>query len=76
MPSLGRDKLFAERASHYSTGDVCDVNDLPTLDGEVYRNLMLLRDYSGDVSDLALSFTITDSELGENQEVRRTTGQE
>lgn len=39
----------------------CDVNDLPTLDGELYRNLMLLRDWHGDVAeDFSRSFTITD----------------
>ena len=45
------------------------VNDLPTLDAELYRSLMLLRDYQGDAEDLALSFAITDADLGENLEV-------
>lgn len=46
------------------------MNDLPTLDAELYRSLMLLRDYQGDAEDLALNFTITDADLGEHLEVR------
>ena len=48
----------------------CDVNDLPTLDSELYRNLMHLRDYQGDASDLALTFTVGDSALGVHREAR------
>lgn len=48
----------------------CDVNDLPTLDAELYRNLMHLRDYQGDAADLALTFTVADSALGVHREVR------
>ena len=36
------------------------------------RSLLLLRDYDGDVEDLALSFTLTDSALGTMREVRPT----
>lgn len=46
------------------------MNDLPTLDAELYRSLMLLRDYQGDAEDLALAFTITDADLGDHREVR------
>lgn len=46
------------------------MNDLPTLDAELYRSLMLLRDYKGNAEDLSLSFAITDADLGENLEVR------
>lgn len=49
------------------------MNDLPTLDAELYRSLMLLRDYQGDAEDLSLSFTITDADLGETVEVRPRT---
>ena len=48
----------------------CDVNDLPTLDAELYRNLMHLRDYQGDAADLALTFTVADSALGVHREVK------
>lgn len=47
----------------------CDVNDLPTLDAELYRNLMRLRDYEGNAADLALTFTVADSTLGDHREV-------
>ena len=45
------------------------VNDLPTLDAELYRSLMFLRDYDGDAADLSLTFSITDDDLGGNREV-------
>ncbi len=46
------------------------MNDLPTLDAELYRNLMHLRDYQGEAADLALTFTVADSALGVHREVR------
>ena len=46
-----------------------DVNDLVTLDPELYRNLMFMRDYDGDFADLALTFTVADSDAGHNREV-------
>ncbi len=45
------------------------MNDLPSLDAELYRSLLILRDYEGDVEDLALTFTLTDTALGANREV-------
>ena len=53
----------------FRAGAWCDVNDLPTLDAELYRNLMVLRDYQGDAADLALTFTVADSTLGAHREV-------
>ena len=47
----------------------CDLHDLPSLDAELYKSLLFLRDYEGDVDDLALSFTVTDGALGQNKEV-------
>ena len=47
----------------------CDLHDLPSLDAELYKSLLFLRDYEGDVDDLALSFTVTDGALGQNREV-------
>jgi len=46
-----------------------DINDLPSLDPELYKQLMFLRSYEGDVSDLCLTFSMTDSELGHVREV-------
>ena len=46
------------------------INDLHTLDGELYRNLMFLKDYEGDVeADLCLTFAVTDESLGGRHEV-------
>lgn len=46
-----------------------DVNDLATLDSELYRNLMFLRQYEGNVEDLALTFTASRQVYGANSEV-------
>jgi ubiquitin-protein ligase E3 C len=50
-------------------GAYCDINDLPTLDPELYRNLVFLKRYTGDVAELGLTFTITDNVLGVAREV-------
>lgn len=47
----------------------CDLHDLPSLDAELYKSLLFLRDYAGDTEDLTLSFTVTDGALGQNREV-------
>lgn len=53
-------KLLKDRASaHY----------LKSLDPVLYRNLLFLRDYSGDVSDLGLDFTTVYNDLGETRVV-------
>ena len=52
-----------------------DVNDLATLDSELYRNLMFLREYEGDVEDLALTFTASRQVYGANSEVSGTKSQ-
>lgn len=51
-------KLLVDRASaHY----------LKSLDPILYRNLLYLRDYKGDVQDLGLDFTNVTSDLGETR---------
>ena len=41
------------------------VNDLATLDPVMYRNMMALKNYPGDVEeDLSLTFSVTDTTLG------------
>lgn len=52
----------------------CDINDLPTLDPEVYTHLMKLREYPGDVADLALNFTVADTVLGLTREIELKPG--
>lgn len=51
-------KLLIDRASaHY----------LESLDPVLYRNLLYLRDYTGNVQDLGLDFTIVNNDLGETR---------
>ena len=50
-------------------GAPCDVDDLPTLDPQLARNLASLKGYPGDVSELGLTFSLTDHVLGQPQEV-------
>ncbi|KAJ3022338.1 UNVERIFIED_CONTAM: Ubiquitin-protein ligase E3B [Siphonaria sp. JEL0065] len=38
--------------------------DLPSLDTQLYKNLLFLKHYEGDASDLGLSFTIDESMFG------------
>ncbi|KRT78249.1 hypothetical protein AMK59_6682 [Oryctes borbonicus] len=53
-------KLLIDRASaHY----------LKSLDPVLYRNLLYLRDYNGDVQDLGLDFTLVINDLGETRVV-------
>lgn len=46
-------------------GQVNLLDDLGTLDPELYRNLMFLKRYSGDFEELALSFYLVRIEFGE-----------
>ena len=39
-------------------GRACDVNDLPSLDPQLYASLISLRGYQGNVEDLSLYFSI------------------
>lgn len=50
-------------------GAPCDVDDLPTLDPQLARSLASLKDYPGDVSELGLTFSLTDNVLGRTEEV-------
>lgn len=52
----------------------CDLNDLPLLDPEVYRNLVKLRHMSDQVSQLCLTFTALKGDYGENEEVELKRG--
>lgn len=45
------------------------LNDLERLDPELYKNLTFLRTYEGDVSELGLTFTVVDQDLGKSTEV-------
>ena len=40
------------------------LEDLPSLDQELYKNLMFLKKYTGNAEDLSLNFTIVNEEMG------------
>ena len=40
------------------------LDDLASLDSELYQGLIFLKHYSGDLADLALNFTVTQDEFG------------
>lgn len=44
-----------------------DVHHLASLDPIMYRNLLSLKSYEGDVTDLGLDFTVLNDELGERR---------
>ncbi|KAL5231664.1 hypothetical protein ABZP36_030440 [Zizania latifolia] len=44
------------------------LNDLPSLDPELYRHLLFLKHYAGDISSLELYFVIVNNEYGEQSE--------
>ncbi|KAI1321825.1 hypothetical protein EDD11_000101 [Mortierella claussenii] len=46
-------------------GQVNYLDDLPSLDPELYRGLMFLKNYDGNVEDLSLYFTVDDEEMGQ-----------
>lgn len=56
-------------------GAYCDLNDLPSLDPELYRHLVKLRHYTAEqLSELCLTFVVTDDVMdvmGRPQEVCR-----
>ncbi|XP_063962252.1 ubiquitin-protein ligase E3C-like [Lytechinus pictus] len=44
-----------------------DIHHLASLDPVMYKNLLFLKDYRGDVCDLGLNFTVMDNDFGEAQ---------
>lgn len=44
-----------------------DIHHLASLDPEVYKNLLFLKSYEGDVEELGLNFTVVNNDLGEAQ---------
>lgn len=40
------------------------LDDLPSLDRELYQGLMFVKNYQGDVRDLSLTFTVTEQLFG------------
>lgn len=53
--------------------DKASAHHLKSLDPILYRNLLYLRDYTGDVQDLGLDFTSANNDLGETRVSRKIT---
>eukprot|EP00062_Callorhinchus_milii_P022092 gi/632979508/ref/XP_007906509.1/ PREDICTED: ubiquitin-protein ligase E3C [Callorhinchus milii] len=51
-----------------------DIHHLASLDPEMYKNLLFLKSYEGDVEELGLNFTVVNNELGEAQVVELKAG--
>lgn len=50
------------------------MHDLPSLDPELYRSLLFLKDYQGDLQQLGLYFIVANNEYGEQDEVELIPG--
>ena len=65
--------IIGKRFAHFFLtnilGKLCFINDLPSLDMDLYKNLIFLKDYDGDAADLALTFSVTNDELGDVTEI-------
>ncbi|XP_033636657.1 ubiquitin-protein ligase E3C-like [Asterias rubens] len=51
-----------------------DIHHLASLDPEMYKNLLFLKDYTGDITELGLNFTVVDNDLGEMRVYELKTG--
>ncbi|XP_077347271.1 ubiquitin-protein ligase E3C [Lithobates pipiens] len=51
-----------------------DIHHLASLDPEMYKNLLFLKSYEGDVEELGLNFTVVNNDLGEAQVVELKLG--
>uniref|UniRef100_A0A8C0ISW7 Ubiquitin-protein ligase E3C n=1 Tax=Chelonoidis abingdonii TaxID=106734 RepID=A0A8C0ISW7_CHEAB len=51
-----------------------DIHHLASLDPEMYKNLLFLKSYEGDVEELGLNFTVVNNDLGEAQVVELKPG--
>ncbi|KAL1855212.1 ubiquitin-protein ligase (E3) [Diaporthe australafricana] len=65
--------LLKWAASASDAGYRANINDLRELDQDLYLNMMKLKTYPGDVSELGLDFTIDDQISMPNEPVRITT---
>ena len=58
--------FFLSKILSRHSGDL-DIHHLASLDPEMYRNLLFLKHYDGDVNDLGLDFTVVDDQFGETK---------
>lgn len=65
--------FLAKLLAKGSAADV-DMHHLATLDPTMYKNLIYLKNYEGDVADLGLDFTVTNSDYGQSEEIELKPG--
>ncbi|XP_074640383.1 ubiquitin-protein ligase E3C-like [Tubulanus polymorphus] len=58
--------FFLSKILSRHSGDI-DVHHLASLDPQVYKNLLYLKNYAGDVAELEIDFTVASSILGETK---------
>lgn len=58
------DASFAPFFLNKWLGRLSYLDDMPSLDEELYRNLLFLKHYDGNVEDLSLNFTVAADEFG------------
>ena len=59
MASFFLSKLLGQKSANV------DIDHLQSLDPMLYKNLLYLKNYDGDVQDLGLDFTIVSEEVGQ-----------
>lgn len=59
LASFFLSKLLGQKSANV------DIDHLQSLDPELYKNLLYLKNYDGDVQDLGLDFTIVSEEIGQ-----------
>lgn len=55
-------------------GHYCFLDELSALDPELYRNLLYVKSYDGDIAELSLDFTITEEWLGKRHVIELKSG--
>lgn len=61
------DLHFAAHFAKAVLNQQCTLEDLQSLDAELYRNLLSVKFYEGDVADLCLDFTATTDVFGRSE---------
>jgi ubiquitin-protein ligase E3 C len=65
--------FLAKLLARHSASDI-EIHHLASLDPVMYKNLIFLKSYEGDVSELGLDFTVINSELGTTQIIELKSG--
>mgnify|MGYP000535430410 FL=1 len=58
--------FFLSKILSQHSGDL-DIHHLASLDPEMYKNLLFLKHYDGDVTELGLDFTVVDNQFGKTK---------